>query len=257
VTTVVVIGDVHGNARALRAALDHARSGPMDRLVLVGDLLTYGHDVAQVLDLVDEAQARHDATLLIGNHDQMYFDLAENRRNYLDRLPSWIRESVLRTVEQLDLERFRTRFRWSEQLELERALFAHANPFGAGDWTYLDSAEQIARATTCLRARGLRLGVFGHTHRPRWAGTQVGAEHRTHASDDEPLVINAGSVGQPRDGTARAVIVRIALEPATITASFEHVAYDVEAHLTTLRQSGLTDETFDRLAAYFRVASIS
>jgi len=65
-STIAVLGDVHGNARALRAALAQAHKGPFDRMVFLGDLLTYGHDVDEVLDLVAEAQEKDSATLLWG-----------------------------------------------------------------------------------------------------------------------------------------------------------------------------------------------
>ena len=89
-TTIVILSDVHGNARALRAALVQALRDPIDHLVFLGDLLTYGHDVQEVLDLVNEAQTKHDAVLLIGNHDQLYFDIAKGDSPYLDTLPEWI-----------------------------------------------------------------------------------------------------------------------------------------------------------------------
>lgn len=249
-TTVVVLGDVHGNAGALRAALDRARSGPIDRLVLLGDLLTYGHDVQEVIDLVADAQARDGAILLVGNHDQMYFELAEGRRAYLDTLPSWIAESVLRTVDRLDLAAF-LRLSWQPEYVVDDVLFGHANPFGAGDWTYLNGERERARAGEVLVARDLTAGVFGHTHRPRWSGEPARFD-RPHASRTTvPLTVNAGSVGQPRD-EAGSVLLRLELEPDRKTGSFERIDYDVNAHLAALAREQLSATTLQRLAAFFQ-----
>lgn len=247
-TAVVVIGDVHGNARALHAALAVARNGPLDELVFIGDLLTYGHDVDEVLDLVAEAQARHGATVLIGNHDQLYFDLAEGDRTYIDTLPAWIRASVEHTVGMVGSS-LRARLRWSEQVVRDGVLFAHANPFGFRNWTYLNRVEDVARAQAALESQGLRAGVFGHTHRPRWCMDVPARDRVMTWSGPHALVLNVGSVGQPRDGTSRSVIARLDIE--TLSATFEAVDYDVAAHVAALHASGLGATTVAKLAAFF------
>lgn len=250
-TNIVVLGDVHGNARALRAALARAGRGPMDRLVFLGDLLTYGHDIVEVLDLVEEAQSRHDAVLLTGNHDQMYFDLAAGDRAYFDKLPDWLKETVTFTAEHLDPTRFRTGLRWSQELVIDGALFAHANPFGYGDWSYLNHPRDWERAADALRVRALDLGVFGHTHRARWNGAEAHAEAVFTTPRTDPIVANAGSLGQPRDARAESVLLRLELGSDAATAKFEPVTYDVAAHVQALGAAGLSAATTERLAAFF------
>lgn len=239
-TSIAVLGDVHGNARALRAALAQARAGAFDHLVFIGDLLTYGHDVEEVLDLVAEAQQKDDAVLLIGNHDQMYFDLAEGKQDYLQKLPEWIRDSVSRTLEKFDPASLRPRFRWSHEWTVGSAVFAHANPFGVGDFRYLNAQKDWTDAVEALDQRHARLGVFGHTHRPLWQEGPV-------------TLANAGSVGQPRD-TSGSVILRVSLDGDIVTGAFEPVSYDVQAHLAELRRSRLPAATTARLCAFFEQA---
>jgi predicted phosphodiesterase len=241
VTSIAVLGDVHGNARALRAALARARAGPVDHLVFIGDLLTYGHDVEEVLDLVGEAQQKDDAVLLIGNHDQMYFDLAEGKQDYFQKLPEWIRDSVSLTLNKFDPASLRERFRWSPEWTLGSALFAHANPFGLGDFRYLNAQKDLTAAVEVLQQRGARLGVFGHTHRPLWREGPV-------------TLANAGSVGQPRD-TSGSVILRVSVDGDVATGSFEPIAYDVHGHLSDVRRDGLPAATTARLCAFFEQAT--
>lgn len=247
---IVVVGDVHGNARALRAALVRARAGAMDHLVFVGDLLTYGHDIDEVLDLVGEAQLREGATLLTGNHDQMYFDLFEGKTSYFDKLPDWLKETIEYTAARLDRRRFRAGLRWSEEHCHDGVLFAHANPFGIGDWTYLNHPDDRTRAAETLAARGFDLGVFGHTHRARWGETDGIAGTSTTSERKAPIVANAGSVGQPRNMRAEAIVLRLELHPGSAAAHFEPVTYDVQAHVAGLPAS-LSDRTRDRLASFF------
>jgi predicted phosphodiesterase len=260
-TAIVVLGDVHGNARALTAALAQAVRGPMDALVFLGDLLTYGPDVDAVLDLVAEAQERHGATLLLGNHDQLYLDLAEGRLAYFDALPAWIRESVELTAARLDAGRLRSGLRWCEERVLDDVLFAHANPFGFADWRYLNGAADVEAARRVLADRALRAGVFGHTHRARWAVDPADPAALAEVSLSVPLaapqggsvvVANAGSVGQPRDASGTSLLLRLITGPKGLEATFEPLFYDVDAHLAALRASGVSAETFTRLARFFR-----
>jgi predicted phosphodiesterase len=262
VTRIVILGDVHGNARALQAALARARAAGADRMVLIGDLLTYGHDVAAVIDLVHDAQARDGAALLVGNHDQMYFDLARDERAYFETLPEWIQESVNRTLELVDLARFRDQLQWNDDIEIDDVLLSHACPDGRGVWHYVANADEHRRAATTLAKRGLRAGVFGHTHRARWftgvddqATAEVAFDVPLRAGPTETLVANAGAVGQPRDRRACAAILCLDVEVDHIAGELQRVDYDVAAHVAALRAFGLTPKTTERLCGFFQPAT--
>ena len=71
---IAVLSDIHSVSSALDAALDDARAEGFDVLLILGDLLTYGVNPAETLELVHEAVARDGAILISGNHDQMYLD---------------------------------------------------------------------------------------------------------------------------------------------------------------------------------------
>lgn len=259
VTTWVVIGDVHGNVRALRAALDRMRDGPMDRLVFLGDLLTYGHDVDEVIQLVETAQAHDDAVLLIGNHDRLYFDLQAGRQTLpAAQLPDWIRDSVALSCEKLGGMLLEERLAWRDEYFVDGVLAAHANPFGAGDFRYLRDEQACADATAALRERGALVGVFGHTHRPRWGkngpDAVVALDQDLSSELTEPLLVNAGAIGQPRGTPGRSAILRMTFEPGRVTGRFEALNYDVGAHVADLRRSGLPPETVERLCRYFTLS---
>lgn len=209
----------------------------MDHLIFTGDLLTYGHDVVEVLDLVGEAQEKDHAVLLIGNHDQMYFDAADGKRDYLHALPPWIQHSVALTLDRFDSSTLRPRFQWSPAWRLENAFFSHANPFGVGDFRYLNSDQEQREALAVLEREKAKLGVFGHTHRPLWR--------------DGPVILaNAGSIGQPRDHNG-SVILRIQLDGESATGTFEPIAYDVQAHLRDIQRVGLPEATIAKLCGFF------
>jgi len=256
-TTIAVVGDVHGNARALRAALAQARKGPLDRMVFLGDLLTYGHDVDEVLDLVAEAQEKDGATLLVGNHDRMYFDMVKGRHDYFDGLPDWLKDTVNLTLEAPRTVTLEKALSWVEETRLDDwAIAAHANPYGKSDWRYLSSLNNHVEAGVTLVRRSFNVGVFGHTHRPRFFDGMrplgpVPFDEPLDASRGSPIVINAGAVGQPRDGTSQAILLRLTLTEKTVRATFERVAYDLVAHIAALRAAKLPSTTIERLVRFF------
>jgi predicted phosphodiesterase len=235
---IVVISDLHANGRALVAALARATSLGRDRLVILGDLLTYGDDIEQTLDLV-EAEVASGAILIAGNHDQLYLDLAAGERAYYEGLPPWIRETVDHTMACVDIARFRA-LPWADEWTANGVLFSHANPFGARDWTYLNDDAQYVRAAQVLAGRGFRAGVFGHTHRAKLFG--VG---------EATLVANSGSVGQPRAKPAIATVLRLAIEQRAVDAVVEPVDYDVTGHIASIDRMPLSEPTRQRLRGFF------
>ena len=254
---IVVLSDLHANARALREAVKVAAERKPDRWIVLGDLLTYGVDIEEVLDIVHELSTTVAAAVVRGNHDQLYFDLATNKRGYYDRLPDWIRESVDDTAARLDFERFANTFPWCDEVVVGDLLFSHASPFGAGDWRYLNSERDLLDARACLRARGLRIGVFGHVHRHRILVTHPSGDHQYgDATSTIPLscgaVLTAGSLGQPRDGARPASMLLLEVDGAECRAEYVPVHYDVAAHVSAIRSTTMSDATKSKLCEYFR-----
>jgi predicted phosphodiesterase len=261
---VAVVADVHGNAQACREALRTVRRRGFDRLIILGDLLTYGCEPAAVLHLVGEAVGRDGAVMVAGNHDQLYLDLARGSRGYYDSLPSWLRETVDWTagaVAGTDLARA---LPWVERHETETVLFAHANPFAYGDWTYLNGPTDLARAARALRGRGKRVGVFGHTHRAKIAlvaadgGARVDAPGERGGRRLVPLgtagksvvVVDPGSVGQPRDQAKASTVLFLSPSTAGLELEHVHVPYDVDAHKRAIMAAALSPATRAKLLGY-------
>ena len=119
-------------------------------------------------------------------------------------------------------------------------LAAHANPFGVGDWTYLNADADFGRADRALEHRGYRYGLFGHTH--RFARHEIGGR----------WVATVGSVGQPRD--------RDDLLPQWAMAISDghgweleqrHVDFDWSSHRAAIEATSMSDATKQRLCGYF------
>lgn len=254
---VVVLSDIHGNLEALRVAAADARALAPDRFVLLGDLLSYGPAVEGILATCHELAAAVPTDWVLGNHEELYFDLERGDTGYFDRLADWVKASIAHTHADLDVAALAA-LPLVDRVEHEGVLFAHANPWG--DWRYLSAVADQAEAGATLQAQGHAAGVFGHTHRTRLYHHPVG----TGGTDEHPvsgqvardghegvLVANAGSVGQPRSRRGGSSLLVVDIDRDTVRMTHRPVVYDVAAHVRQVRALPLPEAALDRLCGYF------
>jgi diadenosine tetraphosphatase ApaH/serine/threonine PP2A family protein phosphatase len=116
-------------------------------------------------------------------------------------------------------------------------------------WEYVFTPQAAAAS---LRLAKTRHCCAGHTHVPAlYRRTDGGAEHvRVQPGMAyplaEPLFVNPGSVGQPRDTDPRAAYATIDLDAGTVT--FHRAPYQVERTQRRIRERGLPEILADRLA---------
>jgi predicted phosphodiesterase len=261
---IAVISDLHSNATALRVALASAEAHGFDLIMILGDLLTYGCDPREVLDLVGETLSRHPSRLISGNHDQMYFDLAAGNTTYFDRMPDWLRETAQWTYEALDGIDFATSLPWEKQVSLGGVFFAHANPFAYGDWTYLNKEGELDMAMGALRRQGECIGVFGHTHRGKIVqyadGCAIGIVRKLgalpalscHIKVGDSAIADPGSIGQPRGAGHFSSLLFIETGESETRFNLQRLNYDIGSHVARIQSSSLSESAKAKLVEYFR-----
>lgn len=254
--TLWLVSDVHANRSALNAWF--AQLGAEDAVVLMGDLLTYGCNPKETLELIERCLSTRTSALLVGNHDVLYRDILDGDTRYYDKLPDWIRESVDWTLRQIDGRWFANGLPWANEVTLGNILIAHANPYVHGDWTYLDSREDYRRALQVLGERGFQLGIFGHVHRPRLLSqAQQGEQwitklvHEYQVAAGMSVAWNVGSLGQQRSENPCASVGSLRRRESGFELRHHAVPYDVQAHLDSIRGAGLSERTTERLSSYY------
>ncbi|MBB3862571.1 putative phosphodiesterase [Novosphingobium hassiacum] len=237
---IAVISDIHAAALPFRKALIDARAAGFDQLILLGDLLTYGIEPQLCLDLAREAISKDRAVLIGGNHDLLYQDLSLGRSQYASAMPEWLQESVYWTMGRIG-NRWPVDIPWSESWTYDEAFFAHANPFGFGDWTYMRDEQDLERAAARLAVLGFRWGIFGHLHRP--------VSYRSNGV----AIHVVGSIGQPRSREHPCPQwAMVHVNDATLTIQSHPVAFDATAQRTSIQAtSALSQATRDILCGYF------
>lgn len=240
----LIVSDIHGNWEALEAVLAQARDS-YDRILCCGDLVGYGADPNNVIDWARE----HVELIVRGNHDR-----ACSGSDDLEWFNPVARSSALWTYHVLRPENLDYLLRLPKgPLQWNGFQVLHGSPLDEDE--YLLTNHDVSQVFPYLDAE---LSFFGHTHLQggfllhrngvkRLAGPVPEYDRLTlELEKDVRYLINPGSVGQPRDGDARAAYV--VYLPESRLVDFRRAAYDVTAAQSKIVAAGLPDLLAERLA---------
>jgi predicted phosphodiesterase len=238
---ILIISDIHSNLAALAMVLESAEEQGYDRVWCLGDIVGYGPDpnecVAEVRNL--------EALSIAGNHDWGALGKIP-----LDDFNPDAQKASLWTRDQLTPESTLYLEQCPELRIEDDFTLAHGSPRHP-IWEYIQlpsvAAANFAHFETpyCL---------VGHTHVPviYRALDGLGADMRFPSLEgpldlaEGRLIINPGSVGQPRDGDPRASYAILDDEAATI--QFYRVDYPIDQTQAKMMDAGLPRRLAARLA---------
>ncbi len=237
---VAVISDIHGNAHALDAVLRAVEAAQADAVWCLGDVVGYGPKPNRCCTVVEAAADIG----LRGNHDLACLGLLDVRDFSPDAAASanWTADVLTagsrRYLESLDAE-----------TGLDEIGLYHGSPRDPV-WEYVLS-DAIAAAN--FATVDDRIILVGHSHIPLaivlhedvLGGGHAPADEEHDISDGRWL-LNPGSVGQPRDGDARAAWLLLDLD--AMVATFRRVEYPIERTQDEIRERGLPEPLAVRLA---------
>jgi diadenosine tetraphosphatase ApaH/serine/threonine PP2A family protein phosphatase len=237
-----LVSDVHGNLPAFRAVLDDVAGQGVDEIWCLGDLVGYGAQPDECVQL-----ARESCRLcLAGNHDLVVIDklpIAEFSAAAA-AAAEWTREHI--AAESVEF------LRSLEPLDTRHALgLFHASPRDPV-WEYVLSTWQ---AEECIARMEARVGAVGHSHVALFFHVNVSAEVTgAQAPGGTKLdisagrwLINPGGVGQPRDGDPRAAW--LLLDTVDWTAAWHRVEYPIDEAARAIEEAGLPSVLGNRLYA--------
>jgi predicted phosphodiesterase len=252
---VLVISDVHANLTALDEVLADAANVQwlgqtgFDAIWSLGDIVGYGPWPNECIQRLQQFGGH---VRVAGNHDWAalgHLDLEEFNRE--------ARKMVMWTQRQLNAASL-AYLRGLPDQPLQQGVFTitHASP-REPIWEYISSGS-IARENFPYVATPYCL--VGHTHVPRIyrlvnsAGADAGAcavhgpvyDQDISLAGPHSLIINPGSVGQPRDNDPRASYALLDVEQALWR--YRRVRYDVEITQAAMRKAGLPERLIARLA---------
>ena len=259
---ILILSDIHGNLVALETVLRDA-AGAYDAIWCLGDVVGYGPRPSECTRIIAE-QAD---LCVMGNHD--WAVLGRPGVN-VDEFNPHARQAVLWTREHLDdPSRQYLAGLADKPVQPEAAqdiLITHASP-REPVWEYI-LTPSTALENFAVFSQSICL--VGHTHKPavfRWRlhsepdpideeihtvatvdflQPPVNSAFHLETSHQERLIINPGSVGQPRDNDARAAYAILDLEE--YTWSYRRVPYPIELTQSQMQNAGLPKRLIDRLS---------
>ncbi|MBV8049787.1 MAG: metallophosphoesterase family protein [Acidobacteriaceae bacterium] len=247
---ILVLSDIHSNLEALEACL--AAAPAHDIVVNLGDTVGYCASPNEVIDL----SRRLGKVFVRGNHDKAACGLIElNDFNPVAALAAeWTRQQL--TAE--NLEWLRKLPQGPVQVDgLTDLQFVHGSPIDEDEYliTVRDAVEPIMGSMVSVT-------FFGHTHlqgsfvananhldafRPIYKTVGQAETAEVGLKKGNRVLVNPGSVGQPRDGDWRAGFAVFDSDARILT--FCRVPYDLKSAQDRIFAAELPTRLATRLAA--------
>jgi predicted phosphodiesterase len=237
---IAVLSDVHSNMPALEAVI--SATGSIDALWLLGDMVGYGPEPEAVVERLIELGASG----VRGNHD--------TAATADPSLAEWFNPEAPAAIE------------WTRgRIAASRSADWLGGPPTTrreGDWTLVHGSvreplweyvvtEEAAQAS--FAALESRFCLHGHTHVPIAIVEVDGALETMRPADgatielgERRMLLNPGSVGQPRDGDPTAAWLVLDDDAATVT--WHRVEYDIPLVQRRMTAAGLPARLVERLA---------
>ena len=234
-----ILGDIHANLQALEAVLADAREYGCTEFHCLGDVVGYNANPGECLEIVRNLPG----VCVLGNHDEGAAGeatLAEFSATAALSL-EWTR-GILNADQKAWLGALRP------QRQIRKTTFVHATLDSPSSWGYVRTVKEAELSLACQRTP---ICFIGHTHVSKVFADGVGELNLFENADgadlskSPKLLINAGSVGQPRDGDWRAAYMIHDEESGGLW--LRRVEYDVDSASRAVLEAGLPSKLAERL----------
>jgi len=221
---VAVISDIHANKVALEAVFDDLQESStddasIDAIVCAGDVVGYNPWPAQCVAAVREREI----PTVMGNHDRAVALETPFRFNSMAAAGVEYARAHLGD----DAQTWLSALPDTRMVLDGRVKLVHGHPDDPDRYTYPEefSASMLGEEDVL---------VTGHTH------------VQGHERFEGGIVMNPGSVGQPRDGDPRAAYAVVDLDDLSVDE--RRVEYDVDAVAEAVEDAGLPERIGERLS---------
>jgi putative phosphoesterase len=217
----VLLSDIHSNRYALEAVLKEVASVAFDEILILGDLFGYYPWATEVYDMVSQLPCR----IIRGNHDALllqkappvpsppYWTMARHNADQLTRTRPEALAWLSSLAPSMEFREGAIHFTLCHGTPADPEN-GRLYPDDLKDYPWMPGAGSIL--------------LLGHTHHPMVRATPTGG-----------MIVNPGSVGQPRDGDPMPAWA--VLDSKTREVRFRRTAYDFRAVM-----SELEDRNWDR-----------
>lgn len=233
-----IIADIHSNWEALQVVLEDIKAQKCTHTACLGDVVGYNANPKECLDMIRSMNI----PCVKGNHDE-YCSLDE----HLEGFNPHAAEAVTWTRQQLTEEDRK----WLRDLKYMRLVasfsIVHATLDVPQRWGYV--FDKLAAAAS-FTYQNTSVCFFGHTHVPvafiRDSVVRGGTYSKFKVEPGRKYFVNVGSVGQSRDGVAKATYAIYDMDEQSI--ELRRLDYDIPTAQAKIRAAGLPERLAERLA---------
>jgi len=233
-----IIADIHANWEALQIVLEDIKAQKCTHTACLGDVVGYNANPKECLDIIRSMNI----PCVKGNHDE-YCSIDE----HLEGFNPHAAEAVTWTRQQLTEDDRK----WLRDLKYMRLVasfsIVHATLDVPQRWGYV--FDKLAAAAS-FTYQNTSVCFFGHTHVPvafiRDSVVRGGTYSKFKVEPGRKYFVNVGSVGQSRDGVAKATYAIYDMDEQSI--ELRRLDYDIPAAQAKIRAAGLPERLAERLA---------
>ncbi len=233
-----ILADIHGNLEALQVVLEDCKAQGATHYACLGDVVGYNANPKECLDIIRGMGM----PVVKGNHDEYC-----STDTALDGFNAHAAEAVEWTRQQLTTEDRE----WLRDLKYLRLVanftIVHATLDVPQRWGYV--FDKLAAAAS-FTYQNTSVCFFGHTHVPvafiRDTVVRGGTYSKFKVEPGRKYFVNVGSIGQSRDGVAKATYVIYDMNEGTI--ELRRLDYDIPTTQRKIIEAGLPARLAERLA---------
>ena len=239
-----IFSDIHGNLPALEAVLRSMDSRKVQKRICLGDIVGYGTSPNEWAELVK----KNSDICLLGNHDSVALKMESysSFNVYAKAAIEWTFKNINSETKKYLKSR--------PYLAVEdRFTFVHASPMSPADWHYVADLDVALEAFSYFSTPYC---FIGHTHSPVIVATNIKDPYKEipviadgplyRPQKNEKILVNVGSVGQPRDRDNRACWCLADSECNWV--EFVRVEYDIERTQNLMRKENMPMFLIERLS---------
>ena len=234
--SLTIFGDIHANLPALEAVLADIEARDLSPLYCLGDLVGYSTFPNEVIETIRERKF----PTIMGNYDQGVGNSSDDCGcAYTSKEAEALgKHSIAWSNKNTTADNKLFLRQLTDQIPLQldelRVRLVHGSPRKINEYLYEDRPDAtLERLLDIAEADVL---VCGHTHIPY---------HRILPSGRH--VVNAGSVGKPKDGNPQACYVVLEVNNNDLLVTFRRVPYDIEQAAQAIEASDMPNEYAEML----------
>lgn len=181
---ICILSDIHGNYEALKKCIGEAKKDGIKTILCLGDYVGYYYEPEKCIDLL----IKEKAICIKGNHEDIFLELLKNKK----KLPLFIAKygnGINLAIKKLNTKHinFIKKLKVNKEIVIDnlKFLLSHGSPWDPNLYIYPNKFKKYVDTFKKYKCDFI---LLGHTH------------IQMKKKMNKKIVLNPGSVGQPRDG---------------------------------------------------------